>query len=160
MPGVIIALITSTILLAVSSPSWPNAAEAVLAAAHRYTIIANMLRCEVGLAILRDRATGQYTYSSRLHYGDTAITIDTADPADVPAGYDYVGTWHAHGSTDIDSLDGHVATISKHPTIIVWTSYQGYVMAQFWDSQLNGGKGAVHEPIDICPHQGSCVPVP
>jgi len=156
---VIIATISTLIAALGTMLSWPTASDAALAAAHRYTIIANMLRCEVGVAILYDRVNSQYTYGPRVHYGDTAIDIDTNDPSDVPPGYAYVGTWHAHVPY-IDSLDGHIATIRQHPSIVVWTSYQGYVVEQFWDPQLNNGKGGVHDPVDICPQGKACVPVP
>ena len=159
MAVVIIVTITTLISSFEAALSWPTASQAALAAAHRYTILANMLRSEVGLAILYDRASDSYSYSPRLHYGDTAITIDTNDPQDVPPGYVYVGTWHAHVPY-IDSLDGHIATIRKNPSIAIWTSYQGYVVEQFWDPSLNQGRGGVHAPLNICPENRTCVPSP
>ncbi|MDQ6825215.1 MAG: hypothetical protein M3007_07120 [Candidatus Eremiobacteraeota bacterium] len=140
--------------------TWHSASEAALAAAHRYTIVADMLSNEVGVAIIYDPGKRVYSYSQNLHFGDYAITVDTGDPKDVPAGYEYIGTWHAHAMPGFDGLDGHIATIQQYPSIIIWTSVQGYVVEQFWDAALNLGRGGVHAPVNICPGNGFCVPFP
>jgi|GEM_PF-4683984 len=144
----------------VAPATWHSASEAALAAAHHYTIIADMLSSEVGVAIIYDPENHAYTYSRNLHFGDYAITVDTRDPKDVPSGFQYVGTWHAHAMPGFDGLEGHIATIQQYPSIIIWTSVQGYVLEQFWDATLNRGRGGVHAPVNICPSNGSCVPFP
>ena len=94
-----------------------------------------------------------------LRFMRSQITVYKAQHQDVPPGYVYVGTWHAHVPY-IDSLDGHIATIRKNPSIAIWTSYQGYVVVQFWDPSLNHGRGGVHAPLNICPENRTCVPSP
>ena len=157
---IVMATVIAVQAAAADHDSWQTADQAALAAAHRYTMLSNMLQREVGVAILFDPRSGRYSYSHNVHEGDYAVTIDATDGADVPQGYQYVGTWHAHPLSWFDSLDGHIATIEEHKTIVVWTSYEGEVVAQFWDAQLNGGRGGVHSPVDICPTHFTCVPFP